>query len=51
MIDPVRVHCPRCGNWADIPRAAAPTATCNNHTAHHHTRGEHMTTSTQGDTK
>jgi hypothetical protein len=43
MIEPVRVRCPRCNNWADIPRIAAATATCNNHTAHHHTRGEHMT--------
>lgn len=50
MIDPVRVVCHRCGNWADIPAVAAPTATCNNHTAHRHTRGEPMTVN-EGDTK
>jgi hypothetical protein len=42
MVDPVTVRCRRCGNWAVVPAVAAPTATCNNHAAHHHTRGEHM---------
>jgi len=38
----VDVWCPRCTNHARIPASAS--ATCNNHDAHHHRRGELMTT-------
>ena len=38
--------CLRCGNHARIPASTLPTATCNNHEAHHHRRGELMTTRT-----
>jgi len=37
----VDVWCPRCTNHARIPASAS--ATCNNHDAHHHRRGELMT--------